>query len=90
MSKKIVKKGRRSQRRNNCWKRKAKRRGCSAMSTNSHGYSQSSEIDPITSNISSICDELSFVSDTFFEKTDPSKLGSSNSIPNVNEVDIDR
>ena len=60
------------------------------MSANSFDYSQSSEIDPISNNTGSICDELSFVSDTFFEKTDPSKLGSSNSIPNVNEVDIDR
>ena len=60
------------------------------MSTNSYCYSQSSEINPITSDIGSICDELSFVSDTFFDKTDPPKVGLSNSLPNVNEVDIDR
>ena len=89
-TKKTVKKARRSQRRNNRWKRKAKRRRCSEMSANSFGCSQSTEIYPITSDIGSVCDELSFVSDTFFEKTDPPNLGKSRSIPNVNEVNIDR
>ena len=60
------------------------------MSANSFGCSQSTEIYPITSDIGSVCDELSFVSDTFFEKTDPPNLGKSRSIPNVNEVNIDR
>ena len=60
------------------------------MSPNSYGYSQSFEIGPLTSAIDSICDDLSFLSDTFFDKTDPPKLGPSNDILNVNESNIDR
>ena len=87
---KVGKKGRRSKRRNHRWKRKAKRKCSETMSQKSYGYSQSSEIGPLTSDIDSICDELSFVSHTFFEITDPPKLGGSSDILDVNESNIER